>query len=310
MINIMKDIINTPDSLLPVVESSPISESEDKPGAFSPTLILYENTVLNKILITFNNFFSSIDERSVIGFDMIEKDSLHKFIVSLAQIPENVYIIFNTNTKYNTDEYLPYELHLIIKDQTDSEIENVICENWYIYWRDSVQNAINYEISPDLLSSIYNYYFKSPNMSAKNVVAFVDSIKSYNREDFINNIKHNLHEINMRGKRYLDTKNHIFEECRIKSKNCLIDNKRYTICFTQLPDIELGYYLLSKTNSEVVMMITMNLKLNKLSLKLMPYSKSKNIMFSDLITDIFGNIGSCYLDINQNLDLIKSIIEF
>jgi len=247
--------------------------------------VYYENTVLNKLIVTFVKPFCSLEEERLTSYEKFEDLDLLKIIdkspheeltvISSSFIPMDV-----IESKLQDVDFL-LKIRFIIKGAEDVEAESYCVFNWYIYWANILNAVQEQDVDKEIIDNVYQYFHKFPTLSQRRIVEYLNSILSLPRSRFLEILKNEtLSMVLTKGKNYIEQRHQEFIRDKNNSTTKVIKDIRCAMCISSY--IETAFQILDKLNVDVVMLFEINLKTSSVDVTLVPRDGSK-IPFSHLI---------------------------
>jgi hypothetical protein len=267
--------------------------------------LYYENSVLNKLIISLVKPFSHLEEEFLTPYDKFEDLDFNKIIDS---IPNEELIIISASfiepsviaTKICGDS--PLQITFIIRDADEIETDNYTVRNWYIYWTNMLNCLQDEEIDRELIDYVYNYFYRPPSINERRVVEYLTSLISYPQQRFVDVLKNEtLSMIMVRGKTYLEQKARELLRDRNNSTTKIIKNIRCSFCISNY--LETAFQILDKTNVDCVLLFEINLKTYSVDVTIVPRDATK-IPYSHMVKYRNGFINSFRITFQEFVDML------
>lgn len=151
--------------------------------------VFYENTILNKLIVSSMNIFANLVEDNFIP---IEDDlfTIETFSPPAEEV-DKIFIIFSSKINLctldsihkNLTEKKYIKIFYMIKDEIEYT-ENFL--NWYTSWSVTKDALINYGVDENLLSLIYEYYsMRLPTVKHRRIVEYLKQYLHLIRAHFV-----------------------------------------------------------------------------------------------------------------------------
>lgn len=252
-------------------------------------LIYYENSVLNKIVVSVADTFNSLPENNVQPFehfedldfvDLIENsgDELEITIICSSNIHANVISkIMNDSLPGGG----PINFVFVIKDAEEENQDSYIITNWYIHWTNAINNLTKeYSlVELEVIDCIFKYYQQFPTLSQRRIVEYLNSHLLQTRRRFIEILTNEtLSILQTRGRNVIEQKQ---KEINKDKKNALIKTfkkRRYALCVSNY--IESAFQLIETANLNAVIVFELDLKKSFVNVTVVSKTKDEHIFSS------------------------------
>uniref|UniRef100_A0A6C0JQQ4 Uncharacterized protein n=1 Tax=viral metagenome TaxID=1070528 RepID=A0A6C0JQQ4_9ZZZZ len=252
--------------------------------------LIYENSVLNKIIISSIEPFFSLSEDKCFSIEKIE-DFDFSSVTDLVKDEIDIFFLVSSNVDVKSlesmiklTEFLSF--NLIIKDFEDVEnkyFDNCIMVNWYIYWS-KTQNVLikDYSVDKELLDKIFLYFQHYPSKEQRQIIEYLNYRLSDNRNDFLSIFcNQQSNTIQFKGKKMIEEKQKEINKSKNRSIFKVVDNVGYKMIVSNC--IESAFQILDKPNIDIVMLFDVNLKKNNIDVTIVTKTKKENkILFCNI----------------------------
>jgi hypothetical protein len=268
--------------------------------------LYYENSVLNKLIVSLVKPFSNLEEEFVISYEKFEDLDLAKIVDSCPN-EELVFISASFIDPSFLDTKVPkgspVQLVFIMRDGEEVETDDYTILNWYIYWTNMLNTLQEEGIERELVDWVYNYFYKLPSISERRVVEYLTSLLPFPQNRFVDVLKNEtLSMIMTRGKNYLEQKNREIVRDKNNSTTKIIKDIRCSLCISNY--LETAFQILDKSNVDVVLLFEINLKNYSVDVTIIPRDANK-IPFPHLVKYRNGFISNFRITFREFVDILQ-----
>lgn len=268
--------------------------------------LYYENSILNKLIISLVKPFSNLDEEYVTSYDKFEDIDLAKIIDSTPN-DELVFISASFIEPIVLEAKIPSETSLritfIIRDAEETETDSYTILNWYIYWTNMLNTLQDEGIERELIDCIYSYFYKLPSVTERRIVEYLTSLLTLSQQRYVDVLKNEtLSMITTRGKNYLEQKSREINRDKNNSTTKVIKSIRCSLCISNY--LETAFQILDKTNVDAVLLFEINLRTYSVDVTIIPRDMNK-IPFSHLVRYRNGFINSFRITFQEFVDILQ-----
>jgi hypothetical protein len=266
----------------------------------------YENTVLNKLIISLVKPFSNLDEERVLPFDKFDDLDIVKIIDT---IPNEELTILSSSfieplmLEKKVPPDVPLKVTFIIRDAEEIETDVYSVLNWYIYWTNMLNVLQDEDIDREIVDNVYQYFYKLPTINQRRVVEYLSSLLQFSRSRYIEVLRNEtLPMIMNRGKNYIEQKNRELSRDKTNSATKVIKDIRCSLCISTY--LESAFQILEKSNVDVVLLFEVNLKSYTVDVTMVP--RNEKVPFSHLITQRSGFLSNFRISFQEFVDLLTN----
>jgi hypothetical protein len=208
-------------------------------------IILYEDDILNLIIVTYHRIFKDIPDSFLHKFtlDTTEK-SLSEIITKTPN--ETVVLIYSGSNFLNLSGE---NIKIIAKEYGHSGLEERIHENWYEYWSSSIS-----DVDEEIAKNVHEYYHGIPSIFSRRLVECLKT--SEDRLSLKNLLSNNsANSIQFQGRQHIEKLQHMIKhdndsspQKEIEGVNCTIVISNFLESAFQLLDRGFNNILLCKIN--------------------------------------------------------------
>ena len=248
-------------------------------------LVFYENSVINKLIVSAADTFNELPEDNVCPFERFEDldlDEKNNFqdtevtIITSSNIDEE-----NVLQLVSSIEHSPLNLVFIIKDAEEKVTESFIITNWYIHWSNAINNLTKEypSLELEIIDSVFKYYQQFPSLSQRRIFEYLNSHITQSRRRFIEIVTNEtLSMLQTKGRNVIDQRQ---KEINKDKRNALIktfDKRRYALCVSNY--CESAFQLIETANLHAVIVFELNLKRNFVNVVVVSKTKEEHIFSS------------------------------
>lgn len=267
--------------------------------------LYYENSLLNKLIISLAKPFSNLESEYICSYDKFEDIDIRKIIESIP----NDDLVFLSSSFIETlvleskiPEETPLKITFIIRDAEEIETDTYSILNWYIYWTNMQNNLHDEEIDKELIDTVYSYFYKLPSLTERRIVEYLTSLLQLPNKRFVEILKNEtISMIMTRGKTYLEQKNREIEKDKNNSTTKIIKEIRCSLCISNY--LETAFQILDKTNVEAVLLFDINLRTASVDIVVVPRDSNKS-PFSHLTRYRNGFMNGFRMTFKEFVDLL------
>lgn len=246
--------------------------------------LYFENTVLNKLIISLVKPFSNLEEEYVVSYDKFEDLDIKRIVDSTPN--EELFFlsasfIDGSMIEAKTDYDFPCKITFIIRDANEIETDNYSVLNWYIYWTNMLNTLAEEGIDKEIIDYAYNYYHKIPTVSERRIVEYLTSLLPFTQRRYVDVLKNETFSMLLtRGKNYLEQKSREINRDKANSTTKIIKDIRCSLCISN--QLETAFQILDKSNVDVVLLFEINLRTYSVDVIMVPRD-SNRIPFAHLV---------------------------
>lgn len=271
-------------------------------------MLVYENTILNKFIITFTSPFNNLNQNELIPYN--DLDDLNILLELNSKNAENIYILISSiiDEKYIIDNctLLTYDGNITIICKNIEYMENYQISNWHIYWTNAVTEIHKnyFDIDNEIINNLnYNY----PNLSQRRLYEYLITHCDTNKESFINILLNKTLSMMLNsGRSNIENKQKEISRDIECSKTKIIQsngkNIRYSLCISH--HLETAYQILDRSNAEIVLLFNINLKKSIVNVSIISSTQIKSIL-SDKSLYKDNNIDKLKISFQEFLEIIE-----
>lgn len=250
-------------------------------------IVIYENSLLNKIIVTFHEDIKRISDDRVIPINFLDKttlfDTLDKWKV------EDILLFVSSNI-YEDDFFatVPENVRLIVKDDKRYE-------NWYVYSIGAKTGVKNKELLDVLFRDN-----TSPTIGQRRITYAILNYINEPRRVFSDIFDKATNILEREGKEIIDSQKENINLSKTQSIYRIINNNKYCITLT---DFQETLWQLDESNVfDFIIIAKIFLKLGKVRLSILNKCKNKHI-FSDRVIYVNGCLEFSSISVSEFIDV-------
>lgn len=246
-------------------------------------LLYYENSVLNKIIVSMADTFNDLPEDNVRPFERFDDLDVGEIVQNSGEELE-VTVICSSNVqeeeiaKAMTGISNSMNFVFVIKDAEEQISEDFILTNWYIHWTNAINNLSKaYSLMElEVIDNIFKYYQQFPSLSQRRIFEYLNSHLAQSRRQFIEVLTNEtLSMLQTKGRNVIEQRQ---KEINKDKRNAVIktfQKRRYALCVSNYT--ETAFQLLETANLDVVLVFELNLKKQIVNVTVVSKTKEEHI---------------------------------
>jgi DNA-binding Lrp family transcriptional regulator len=267
-------------------------------------MLIYENTILNKLIVTFTTPFCNYDNKDLVTFDNCDDLSEILEIHAKDVNYHEVYILISSeiNTDFifkNCQPEFSGDIFIICKNI--EYLENFNISNWHIYWTNAMTEI--HKMSDIDREIINNLNYSYPVLTQRRLNEYLTVHCSTPKERFISLLSNETLSMMLnRGRHIIESKQLEIDRDKEGSKTKIINGKRYCFCISH--HVETAYQIIERNNTEIVLLFNINLKKSLVNVSCVTATNVKSI-FEDKIMYKTNNISKLKITFQEFLDILE-----